>query len=358
MTFFNKAKSESRPKRLFGGDRQEPRLRKEEEPPFGPEILEFAARLAEEQKAEESGAADAPPVRARRVTRGRSEATGPDGTAAHARPESRASDAFPPAAPAFGSEETPPVRRRIWDAAPEIGEDGERFTSSTDIFKAPGPEAPDLSEEDETQAAARPWGQEAEPDAAEAGADPVDESDVAFARTQLARLKELDIPMDDGPEAGQRTRTRVLGFGGIDPALGHPFTEGTEAGDEDAAPGFAVGWLVVVDGPGLGRSFTLTQGVATIGRGADQVVRLDFGDTAISRNAHASVVYDDESNCYYLGAGTKSNVVRRNDRPVLATEEMQDGDLIRLGETTLRFVALCNEAFRWGDRGGEARSHG
>ena len=39
--------------------------------------------------------------------------------------------------------------------------------------------------------------------------------------------------------------------------------------------------------------------------------------------------------------------MRLNGRPVLSTEEMSNGDEIRIGETTLKFVALCGEDFTW-----------
>ena len=73
----------------------------------------------------------------------------------------------------------------------------------------------------------------------------------------------------------------------------------------------------------------------------------DFGDTSISRNNHAAVAYDDEQGKFFLGHGGKSNLVRLNGRPVLSTEEMSNGDQIRIGETTLKFVALCGEEFTW-----------
>jgi pSer/pThr/pTyr-binding forkhead associated (FHA) protein len=84
-----------------------------------------------------------------------------------------------------------------------------------------------------------------------------------------------------------------------------------------------------------------------IGRGDDQVIRLDFGDNSISRNNHAAVAYDEEQNKFYIGHGGKSNIIRRNARPVLSTEELHHADLIRIGETTLRFVALCGSDFKW-----------
>jgi hypothetical protein len=119
-----------------------------------------------------------------------------------------------------------------------------------------------------------------------------------------------------------------------------------------------VAWLVIVDGPGRGASFALTGGVAHVGRGVDQTVCLDFGDDTISRAAHASIAFDPEDARHYLGAGAKSNLVRRNGRPVLGTEELASGDVIRVGETTLRFVAFCDETFAWEGAGGAGEQNG
>ena len=50
---------------------------------------------------------------------------------------------------------------------------------------------------------------------------------------------------------------------------------------------------------------------------------------------------------FYLGHGGKMNLVRLNGRPVLSTEELDSNDLIRIGETTLKFVAFCGPDFSW-----------
>lgn len=145
---------------------------------------------------------------------------------------------------------------------------------------------------------------------------------------------------------GARTRTRLLGFDAGADDNADPFA------NADAPPPkqrFPAGWLVVVDGPGKGEHFAIFNGAAMIGRGEDQAIRLDFGDNAISRQNHAAIAYDLEDNRFYLGHGGKSNIIRLNDRPVLSTETLSGGDMIRIGETTLRFVALCGEAFQWGD---------
>ena len=83
-------------------------------------------------------------------------------------------------------------------------------------------------------------------------------------------------------------------------------------------------------------------------------MRLNFGDTSISRDNHAVVAYDDEQRKFFLGHGGKANLVRLNDMPVLATEPLADADLIRIGETTLRFVALCGPEFSWEDEADQA----
>ena len=97
--------------------------------------------------------------------------------------------------------------------------------------------------------------------------------------------------------------------------------------------------------------------MSSLGRGLDQTICLNFGDVSISRNNHAAIAYDAEQNRFFLGHGNKSNIVRRNGQPVLATEELTHGDEIRIGKTSLRFVALCGEDFTWGPdiaEGGDA----
>jgi hypothetical protein len=60
-------------------------------------------------------------------------------------------------------------------------------------------------------------------------------------------------------------------------------------------------------------------------------------------------VYDTDGKEFLLGHGGKSNIVRLNDRPVISNETLKSGDVIRIGETVLRFVSLCDESFNWAD---------
>ena len=158
-----------------------------------------------------------------------------------------------------------------------------------------------------------------------------------------------------GRSAG-RVKTRLLGFQADDGGAKDVFAQNEEKeADGVAAPTqFPAGWIVVIEGPGRGSCFTVHTGVSQIGRGADQAVRLDFGDTSISRNNHAAVAYDDEQGKFFLGHGGKSNLVRLNGMPVLSTEAMSNGDTIRIGETTLKFIAMCGEEFTWSGQGDNA----
>ncbi len=145
-----------------------------------------------------------------------------------------------------------------------------------------------------------------------------------------------------------RVKTRLLGFSAPASANHDPLSQSREA-PVSAQAQFPVGWLVVVDGPGRGASFSLFDGLTQIGRGEGQTVRLDFGDTTISRENHAAIAFDGEQRRFFFGHGGKANLVRLNGQPVLSTEVLNPNSIIRIGETTLRFVALCGEDFAWGD---------
>ncbi|WP_239113296.1 FHA domain-containing protein [Shimia biformata] len=153
-----------------------------------------------------------------------------------------------------------------------------------------------------------------------------------------------------------RVKTRLLGFSATQSSVQDPISASGAPGVSDYSE-FPVGWLVVVEGPGKGAAFTLFDGLTQIGRGEGQAVRLDFGDNSISRENHAAIAFDAEQGRFFFGHGGKANLVRLNGRPVLSTEDLQSGSVIRIGETTLRFIALCNEEFSWGAEDREEMRH-
>ena len=125
---------------------------------------------------------------------------------------------------------------------------------------------------------------------------------------------------------------------------------------EDSMDDPVVGWLVVVDGPGKGRSLSLGYGTNSIGRAANERVSVNFGDDQISRKGHAVVTYDPRGRKFYLQQGGGTNLVYLNEEVVLAPIELPALAHVHVGNTILRFVPLCGGAFDWQNTGKEPAS--
>lgn len=125
--------------------------------------------------------------------------------------------------------------------------------------------------------------------------------------------------------------------------------EGRSAPAADEATDFVVGWLVIVKGPGKGRSLSLGYGLNSIGRGGDQRVRLDFGDVGVSRSTHCSIAYDQRSRKFFIQHGGGQNLTYLRDQPVLAPTELPARAEISVGDTVLVFMPLCGSDFEWSE---------
>lgn len=108
-----------------------------------------------------------------------------------------------------------------------------------------------------------------------------------------------------------------------------------------------VGWLVIVKGPGIGRSVEIGAGANPIGRDESQKLRLDFGDPKIHREKHAALIYEPLSRRFYLQAGDARNLTYVDGELVLSPLELTGGETIGLGKTQLRFVPFCGANFSW-----------
>jgi hypothetical protein len=129
--------------------------------------------------------------------------------------------------------------------------------------------------------------------------------------------------------------------------LGRPDMGGDHGGSAPADLPPVVGWLVVIDGPGKGRSREITFGLNTIGREDGNAITLDFGDKEISGSNHFRIAYDALNRMFLISAGDGRNLVYINRRPVIDAQELASGTDIKVGATTLRFVALCGADWCW-----------
>lgn len=110
---------------------------------------------------------------------------------------------------------------------------------------------------------------------------------------------------------------------------------------------FPVGWLVVVEGAGVGEWFVLERGVSHIGSAEGQTVQVDFGDASIAPVCHAEIVYKDDEHQFQLSSRSKGSV-RLNGKTTVLPAVCRDGDVITLGGTSLRLIGLCTPNFNWG----------
>ena len=136
------------------------------------------------------------------------------------------------------------------------------------------------------------------------------------------------------PRAGKLTDAPV--------ALG----EQLESTESKAMQDPTVGWLVVTDGPGKGEVLSIGYGQNSVGRSGARI-NLNFGDTEISRESHITVIFDPKSRNFFIAPGTGKSLGYVEDSPILTPSIMKDRSIIKLGATTLRFVALCDDNFGW-----------
>jgi hypothetical protein len=140
---------------------------------------------------------------------------------------------------------------------------------------------------------------------------------------------------------------------GVDPERTRIISAPGGTGNNEApAPGNAghdpvAGWLVVIRGPGRGRSIEIAAGMNAIGRTPDQRIRLDFGDEKISRIRHAAFAFDVRTSRFFFTHGDGKNLSYIDGDPVLVPTELNGGEIVSIGDTELKFIRLCGPDFSW-----------
>lgn len=151
------------------------------------------------------------------------------------------------------------------------------------------------------------------------------------------RPKANRTTLIERPQSG----TRLATPGPAADSPGASAAQGAEAGP-------VVGWLVVVEGPGRGRSVELGYGMNIVGRGSENRIVLGFGDDQISTDDHFRIAYDGANRRFHLVPGRGTNLVYLAGSPLLSPVPLDSHAEIRVGSTALRFVPLCGDAWDWG----------
>lgn len=117
--------------------------------------------------------------------------------------------------------------------------------------------------------------------------------------------------------------------------------------EESSGPILLAGWLAIISEEGRGMSYTLTFGMNTIGRSEDNHIGIQNGDSSISREKHALIIYDYANNLFFIKHGDGQFLSYVNGEVLLDTKQLKANDKIKVGDTELIFIPLCSEEFNW-----------
>lgn len=107
-----------------------------------------------------------------------------------------------------------------------------------------------------------------------------------------------------------------------------------------------VGWLVAIAGSNFGQDFKLKTGRNFIGRSPEMDVAIT-GDSSISREKHAIILYEPKSNVFLVQPGDAKELFYLNEKVVLTATEINAYDVISLGASKLLFIPCCSDKFNW-----------
>lgn len=108
------------------------------------------------------------------------------------------------------------------------------------------------------------------------------------------------------------------------------------------------GWLVCIKGKEKGTSFPLKAGQNFIGRALNMDVSLRLEDS-VSRNRHATVIYEPRKRVFVLQNGESNGLTYLNEELVLNSVQLKPYDRITVGDCELAFIPFCGEEFDWKD---------
>lgn len=122
-------------------------------------------------------------------------------------------------------------------------------------------------------------------------------------------------------------------------------TVGPEGSTEEGRHDPVVGWLVCIEGVQYGADFRIHSGYNYIGRDTGDIQLRN--DNRISRQKHAMIAFDGDSQLYFFGPIEGRTLVSVNGRPVLNAQPIKSYDTLVIGASKFLFIGLCGEKFKW-----------
>lgn len=109
--------------------------------------------------------------------------------------------------------------------------------------------------------------------------------------------------------------------------------------------GPVTGWLVVMEGPAMGRDLRLGEGCTYLGVDENGDPCTLSTDAPLSLR-QAVVVYDPEDGSFNIAPGTAQEMARLDGKAVMAPTPLKMESKLVLADVRLQFVAFCG-SFRW-----------
>ena len=94
--------------------------------------------------------------------------------------------------------------------------------------------------------------------------------------------------------------------------------------------------IIIDKGPNEGKEFTLHKQVMTIGRPGARKNDIELDDNTVSKE-QASIFYDNTTRGFTIKNESTTNPTMMNKNVITSTSELNDGDVIEMGKTILRF---------------------
>ena len=116
------------------------------------------------------------------------------------------------------------------------------------------------------------------------------------------------------------------------------FPDGRSNPASEGRPKYPVGWLVAIEGESAGEWAPLEVGISSLGP--------EEAATITSRTGKAAIAFVEAENIFVVSSDGGQGV-RLNGLLIGEPTRLRDGDVIGLGETAYKLVALCNGNFRW-----------
>ncbi len=95
-----------------------------------------------------------------------------------------------------------------------------------------------------------------------------------------------------------------------------------------------------------GKDYRIMAGKNFVGRADDMDIQI-LGDNKISRRNHCVIVYDDKQGKTVMLPGDSNGIVYLNGEAVYMPTQLQQYDVIEMGDSQFLFMPFCGDHFKW-----------